>query len=63
MCSRIECERCRKPSFVGCGMHVEQVLRDVPPAERCHCREQAREVDANQRRRLRDSLRAFGRRT
>ena len=23
--------------FVGCGNHVEQVLKDVPPEERCKC--------------------------
>lgn len=37
MCSRIRCERCGKPGFAGCGAHVEQVLRDVPPRDRCQC--------------------------
>ena len=37
MCRRIECPRCKKPSFAGCGMHVEQVLGDVPKHERCSC--------------------------
>jgi len=37
MCRRITCPRCHKPSFAGCGAHVEQVLRDVPNAERCSC--------------------------
>ena len=41
MCSRITCPRCRKPSYSGCGAHVEMVLGDVPRAERCKCREQA----------------------
>jgi hypothetical protein len=41
MCRRIQCEDCGKPSFAGCGMHVEQVLGDVPKAERCRCREDA----------------------
>lgn len=40
MCRRVECKRCGKPTYAGCGAHVEQVLRDVPPAERCHCKEQ-----------------------
>jgi hypothetical protein len=26
-----------KPTFAGCGAHVEQVLRGVPPAARCKC--------------------------
>lgn len=37
MCQRITCQTCGKPSFAGCGQHVEQVLGDVPPAERCQC--------------------------
>ena len=41
MCRRITCPRCGKPSFSGCGLHVEQVLGDVPPEERCRCHEQA----------------------
>ena len=44
MCSRIDCARCGKPSFVGCGMHVEQVLQDVPPADRCACHKQPRQA-------------------
>jgi hypothetical protein len=35
MCRRIDCPKCGKPSFVGCGLHVEQVLGDVPPSQRC----------------------------
>jgi hypothetical protein len=31
---------CNKPSFVGCGRHVEQVLGDVAPENRCRCREE-----------------------
>lgn len=40
MCSRVTCRDCGKPSFVGCGRHVEQVLGDVPQEERCRCREE-----------------------
>lgn len=36
MCQRITCRQCGKPSFAGCGRHVESVLGDVPPSERCH---------------------------
>ncbi len=42
MCSRVKCSSCGKPSFSGCGRHVEQVLGDVPAAERCKCREEAK---------------------
>lgn len=37
MCRRIVCPQCKKPSYAGCGKHVEEVLGDVPPAERCRC--------------------------
>lgn len=39
MCRRVECSTCGRPTFAGCGAHVEQVLRDVSPPDRCHCRE------------------------
>jgi hypothetical protein len=40
MCVRVTCPRCRKPTYSGCGAHVESVLRDVPKDQRCKCREQ-----------------------
>lgn len=42
MCQRVVCNKCKKPSFVGCGRHVEQVLGDVKPEDRCRCREEKR---------------------
>jgi hypothetical protein len=39
MCQRVTCTNCGKPTFAGCGRHVEQVLGDIPPAQRCRCRE------------------------
>jgi len=39
MCRRVTCEKCGKPSFAGCGLHIEAVLGDVPKNERCSCRE------------------------
>ncbi len=41
MCRRVTCSSCGKPTFAGCGMHVEQVLGDVPREERCKCREKS----------------------
>ncbi len=38
MCRRVNCNKCNKPTFAGCGMHVEQVLGDVPKDQRCACR-------------------------
>jgi len=43
MCRRVECSECHKPTYAGCGMHIEQVLSDVPPEERCKCREKKKE--------------------
>jgi hypothetical protein len=37
MCRRTTCPDCRKPSWAGCGAHVEQVLGDVPAEDRCDC--------------------------
>ena len=42
MCRRVECRDCGRPTFAGCGQHIEQVLGDIPPDERCHCREAQR---------------------
>lgn len=39
MCRRVTCGTCGKPTFAGCGAHVEQVLGDVPKADRCRCAE------------------------
>lgn len=47
MCRRIDCRKCGRPTFAGCGMHVEQVLGNVPPAQRCQCRDaRAKSPDA-----------------
>jgi hypothetical protein len=46
MCQRVQCGACGKPTYVGCGRHVEQVLGDVPRADRCRCREEKKNTDA-----------------
>jgi hypothetical protein len=43
MCRRVACAKCGRPTFAGCGAHIEQVLGDVPAAERCRCREEKSE--------------------
>jgi len=40
MCQRVQCSSCGKPTYRGCGRHVEEVLGDVPPSDRCRCREE-----------------------
>ncbi|WP_224281367.1 hypothetical protein [Streptomyces sp. LS1784] len=42
MCRRVACRTCGKPTFAGCGMHVEQVLAGVPKSARCDCAAQGR---------------------
>ncbi len=37
MCQRVQCPKCGKPTWVGCGQHVEQVLGNVPEGQRCQC--------------------------
>ncbi len=37
MCRRVTCSTCNKPTFAGCGAHVEQVLGNVPVKDRCDC--------------------------
>lgn len=38
MCRRVRCEVCNKPSYTGCGRHVEEVLGAIAKADRCTCR-------------------------
>ena len=63
MCRRVDCPKCGRPTFAGCGRHVEQVLGNVPPAQRCRCREeQTKEPSAGAGGDLRSRLRSlFGR--
>lgn len=35
MCQKVTCRRCGKATWTGCGQHVNQVMRGVPPHDRC----------------------------
>jgi hypothetical protein len=37
MCQRVQCTTCGKPTWAGCGQHIEQALAGVPPDQRCQC--------------------------
>jgi hypothetical protein len=37
MCHQIACATCGKPTWEGCGEHIEYALKNVPPTERCTC--------------------------
>jgi hypothetical protein len=42
MCMAVMCPNCNKPTWRGCGAHVEQVLGHVPKDQRCKCNEKNR---------------------
>jgi hypothetical protein len=35
MCHKTTCRKCQKPTWAGCGQHVEQALKGVPKGSRC----------------------------
>lgn len=35
MCRPVTCRRCGKTTWAGCGQHVDEVMRAVPPDQRC----------------------------
>ena len=38
MCSPVMCSRCNKVTWSGCGQHVDAVMRNVDPSQRCTCK-------------------------
>lgn len=39
MCRRVTCPTCNKPTWAGCGQHIEEALAGIPKSERCTCDE------------------------
>lgn len=37
MCSKISCPNCGKPTWQGCGEHIDDALRGVAAEDRCSC--------------------------
>jgi hypothetical protein len=37
MCHQTKCTQCGKPTWAGCGQHIEQALANVPKQLRCTC--------------------------
>ena len=35
MCRPTNCKNCGKTTWAGCGKHVDQVMANVKPAQRC----------------------------
>jgi len=38
MCSKVVCPKCKLFTWSGCGQHIEEALRGVPPNQRCKCK-------------------------
>jgi len=37
MCSQVICQNCKKPTWSGCGQHIEEALSNVAEQDRCKC--------------------------
>ena len=37
MCSKVICRNCNKPTWSGCGEHIEEALAGVALEDRCSC--------------------------
>ncbi len=37
MCSQVTCDVCKKPTWSGCGQHIDEALAGVSEADRCKC--------------------------
>ncbi len=45
-CRRGQCPTCNRPTYKGCGNHIEPGLDDVLSSERCQCAEKSRRAKA-----------------
>ncbi len=37
MCQKVVCSKCHKPTWSGCGKHIEAALAGVELKDRCQC--------------------------
>ena len=49
MCHQITCPTCNKPTWEGCGQHIEIALKNVPVSARCSCPRPNPESEKNQK--------------
>lgn len=40
MCRAIKCKNCGKTTWVGCGNHIDSVMKNVAEQDRCICSDQ-----------------------
>jgi hypothetical protein len=38
MCFKATCDACGKPTWKGCGLHIDSALASVPYEQRCACK-------------------------
>ncbi|KAI0313648.1 hypothetical protein OF83DRAFT_1065123 [Amylostereum chailletii] len=36
-CRAVKCGKCGKTTWMGCGLHVESVMKDVKDEDKCQC--------------------------
>ncbi|MBP3223333.1 MAG: hypothetical protein J6M18_05335 [Actinomycetaceae bacterium] len=41
MCYPVNCPKCGKTTWGGCGQHVDSVMRNVPKNQQCTCNNNA----------------------
>lgn len=37
MCRKVECTKCGKWTWTGCGKHIKQALEGIPKNQLCTC--------------------------
>ena len=35
MCEKVNCRKCSKPTWAGCGEHIEEALAGIAKVDRC----------------------------
>lgn len=38
MCFKMACSACNRPTWAGCGAHIDSALAGIPLEDRCHCK-------------------------
>lgn len=46
MCRPTKCKNCHKTTWAGCGKHVDSVMKNVAPQDRCNCTPQEKSSSA-----------------
>lgn len=49
MCSRVNCRKCGKVTYSGCGQHLDQVFAGVPKNQRCDCASKPQTPSSNKK--------------